>query len=115
MKDNTIRVGDRIVPDVPGWWWRSISARAFCVEVTGDGERAIRWLWVGQQYPVNDDGYWLAPIPGPEVCAALAEYAAALADWDALPPDAEDNRQPSMGYCGVALNAAIRADRDGAA
>ena len=92
----------RIMPDKPGWWW-------------------ARWAGMNAEmvWSENIDGAhsaweWLAPIPGPEVCAALARYADALAALDAEPND----RIPTVGImrefndAGDALHAAIRAERD---
>lgn len=70
--------------------------------------------------PVNSPSiHWLAPIPGPAVLAALAEYGDALADLDALWNGADfitRNNVTNLAYAaGDALDAAIRAELDGAA
>ena len=62
---------------------------------------------------------WLAPIPGPAVLAALARYSEALDDHDVLWDGADfitrNNVTNRFNDAGDALDAAIRAERDGAA
>ena len=113
----------RKLPTRPGWWWARwnnphANPTAFFVEDKGGK------LW----FDARDEDYsgspawsvehmaghivWLAPIPGPDVLAALAEWSAALADWDEFPTTACGWR---MEDADLALRAAIRAERDGAA
>lgn len=65
MSDST-----RLVPTGPGWWWRQGNQGPYVEEVWGDANHAPYINICGS--PVLDDGSWLAPIPSPEVCAALA-------------------------------------------
>lgn len=90
----------RIVPTRPGWWW-------------------ARWAGMNAEmvWSENIDGAhpaweWIAPIPGPEVCAALARYA------EAEPPRVTPGGPPVyqaewLSAC-EALNDAIRAERGAA-
>lgn len=57
---------------------------------------------------------WFAPIPGPAVLAALAEYRVALAAIRPGEP-VEDDKWTEANRALGALNAAILAERDGAA
>lgn len=59
------------MPTGPGWWWRMGPRGPYVEEVDGDQNHAP-WIAI-EGMPVKDDGSWLAPIPGPAVCAALAE------------------------------------------
>lgn len=99
-------VSERIVPDRAGWWWRMGSHGPYVVEVDDYYEGVL--FAVADE--VRDDNTWLAPIPGPAVLAALAEYGDALEFW-------RENKTPVAG--GQAsdalrlLDTAIRAERDG--
>ena len=68
---------------------------------------------------IEDQVRWLAPIPGPAVCAALARYSEALDDLDALWDGADfitRNNVTNLAHAaGDALDVAIRAERDGGA
>ena len=115
------------LPTRPGWWWREGNHGPYIEEVDGDQNHAPFLAILGSN--VVDDGTWLAPIPGPEVLAALAEYTAAVHARD----DEGENRVrciqeggsnsaddlmelvEEMEYSAEMLADAIRADRDGAA
>jgi hypothetical protein len=80
---------ERLLPAKPGKWYvrvndgpveimRVIGEGGQSVIDSGGTPRPIEW-WRGLRF--------IAPIPGPTVCAALAEYAAALAAFDATYTD----------------------------
>lgn len=112
------------IPTRPGWWLGQRNAATprhtdnpepHPVAVT----MRLGALCVGTT-PVTDPRWtWFAPIPGPAVCAALAEYGEAVAEAEA---SAESPILPSsdgvwdyMLRTQDKLRAAIRAERDGVA
>ena len=106
----------RKVPTRPGWWWREGNRGPYIEEVDCDQNHAPFLAILGSN--VVDDGTWLAPIPGPEVLAALAEYSAAFMarDDDARAGGSYANGEVRRERIAAdALHAAIRAERDGAA
>lgn len=108
--------GERIMPTRAGWWWRMGDYCPYVEEV--DGVAGDLYLHLTGT-PVVDDDTWLAPIPGPAVLAALARYSEALDDHDVLWDGADfitrNNVTNRFNDAGDALDAAIRAERDGAA
>ena len=115
----------RKLPTRPGWWWYHdpSSPHAVCVyvgksEISGD---LIIETTGGIVPAYETDGDWLSLVPGPAVLAALAEYADALVACSALaaPEDYEDDTAMLTFVASRdarrALDAAIRAERDGAA
>lgn len=112
-----MRAGGRIVPTKPGWWWVDMSkwhgsdAPPEPLEAyIEDGRSTFDGMDDGD--PSEDQVTWLAPIPGPEVCAALARYA------EAEPPRVTPGGPPVyqaewLSAC-EALNDAIRAERGAA-
>ena len=109
----------RKLPTRPGWWWREGNRGPYIEEVDCDQNHAPFLAILGSN--VVDDGTWLAPIPGPAVLAALAEYADALAACSALaaPEDYDDDTAmltfEASRDARRALDAAIRAERGGGA
>ena len=109
----------RKLPTRPGWWLIKADPRdtsgglPYEAVVVYQGRGG---LLVSGRTPnrVDQNGgiVWLAPIPGPDVCAALAEWSEALADWDEFPTTACGWR---LEDADLALRAAIRAERDGGA
>lgn len=107
----------RIVPTRPGWWWADMSkwhgfdALPEPLEAYIEGGRAT-FDGMDDDEPSEDQVTWIAPIPGPAVLAALAEYGEALLALDEL------NVRELRGAFGVLdsactkLHAAIRAERD---
>lgn len=107
--EGTAPAPERLLPTRPGWWWRETTNGARISEVV-DGYGG---LVAASGCPVADaSGKWLAPIPGPAVLAALAEYGEALLALDEL------NVRELRGAFGVLdsacakLHDAIRAERD---
>ena len=106
------------MPDRPGSWWILLDRntepeivrvlQGLRVEITG---------WDTHLSHLDPRIRWLAPIPGPAVCAALAKYGDALDDLDALWDGADfitrNNVTNRFNDAGDALHAAIRAERDG--
>ena len=108
----------RKVPTRPGWWWRQGNHGPYIEEVDGDQNHAPFLAILGSN--VVDDGTWLAPIPGPEVLAALAEYDrldALIEGSDEVHADQPDVLRVMLRRSEAlsALALAIRAERDGAA
>lgn len=99
----------RKLPTRAGWWWRMGNHGPYVEEVDGDQNHALFLAIDGSD--VVDDGTWLAPIPGPEVCAALARRAKALTALDDL--GASREVADEFVEAGDALDDAIRAERDG--
>ena len=110
----------RKLPTRPGWWLARI----------GDGEPFCSRVWIqgmdnamiatdaeGGHRLVSawTDAAWLAPIPGPEVCAAVAEYGAAVLAADGAPDESSLTSFLARSAADRALRDAIRAERDGAA
>ena len=107
---------ERKLPTRRGGWWRQGTYCPYIEEVEGaDGDLFVQMTGI----PVTDDGSWLAPIPGPAVCAALARYSEALDDLDALWDGADfitrNNVTNRFNDADDALHDTIRAERDGAA
>lgn len=112
----------RIMPTRAGWWYAQWAHDepsdngSLVVLVRGDGGRLF--VHLGGVTSDLRAFRWLAPIPGPEVCAALAEYTEA---HTAMLTDARAGGSYAKGECRRdrlaldALHAAIRAERDGAA
>lgn len=105
----------RKLPTRPGWWWIKADPRdtsgglPYEAVVVYQGRGG---LLVSGRTPnrVDQNGGidWLAPIPSPEVCAALAEYAAAFLSYD-------DGHVANFLSAVDGLQAQLRAERDGAA
>lgn len=107
----------RKLPTRAGWWWADMSewhgveGPPEPLEVYVDrGVAGFDGMFDDQ--PADQQVRFLAPIPGPEVCVALAEYGDALEFW-------RENKTPvAGGQVSDALrllDTAIRAERDGAA
>lgn len=73
-------MGERLVPDAAGWWWRSYAGGPEPVEVAISGAyRGPIWRWGDHPWRhVEDDGCWLAP------CLTPDDHAALLDDLDRL-------------------------------
>lgn len=98
---------ERKLPTRRGGWWRQGTYCPYIEEVEGaDGDLFVQMTGI----PVVDDGTWLAPIPGPEACAALAEYGDAV-----MQRGPTQARGVSVSSALLALEDAIRAERNGAA
>ena len=99
----------RKLPTRRGGWWRQGTYCPYIEEVEGaDGDLFVSMTGI----PVVDDGTWLAPIPGPAVLAALAEYTELLAFVDA---SGKVTGPLDAAGLDAGLRDAIRAERDGAA
>lgn len=126
-----MRAGGRIVPTKPGWWWVDMSkwhgsdAPPEPLEAyIEDGRSTFDGMDDGD--PSEDQVTWLAPIPGPEVCAALARYSEAVAAYEADSlrdasrelTDAEWSEseaiERAVSDATAILDAAIRAERGAA-
>jgi hypothetical protein len=118
-QDETTEQGhQRIVPTRPGRWYAQWAHdepsddMIFIASVLQDEHRLF--VHLGGVTSDLRALRFIAPIPGPAVLAALAEYGEALAGLDAEPND----RIPTVGImrafndAGDALHAAIRAERD---
>ena len=108
----------RKLPPRPGWWWREGRLIPYIEEVAGDQNHDLFIPISGG--PIEDDGLWLAPIPGPAVLAALAEYDrldALIEGSDEVHADQPDVLRVMLRRSEAlsALALAIRAERDGAA
>ena len=112
----------RIVPTGPGKWYAKFdkSDQPEIVNVPSSMQVSFRG-WRGV-FPVDNPSiFWLAPIPSPAVCAALAEYARVSAVRDAVWPedgimtDEAERASKAATIASGRLWAAIRAERDGAA
>ena len=107
----------RKLPTRRGGWWRQGTYCPYIEGVEGvDGDLYVSMTGI----PVVDDGTWLAPIPGPEVLAALAEYDrldALIEGSDEVHADQPDVLRVMLRRSEAlsALALAIRAERDGAA
>lgn len=108
----------RIVPTRPGWWLvklaRNLDPEVVRVNLLGADLYVSGWA--NSRVDERPDIHWLAPIPGPAVLAALAEYGEAVAEAEA---SAESPILPSsdgvwdyMLRTQDKLRAAIRAERD---
>lgn len=109
----------RKLPTRPGWWWgrefmgtrgKLGDLKPYRLVARGDdGSLMVE----GPLHLDNCDFYvWLAPIHGPATCAALADFAGAVAACDATSP----GKMADVYLAAVgALRDAIRAERDGAA
>ena len=110
----------RKLPTRPGWWWYHdpSSPHGVCVYV---GKSPISGQMIldttgGIVAADEVDGEWLAPVPGPAMCTALARYSDLRRRFESEPAAALDTWKEAMGL-GV-LHSAIRserAERDGAA
>lgn len=104
--------GERKLPTRRGGWWRQGTYCPYIEEVEGaNGDLFVQMTGI----PVTDDGSWLAPIPGPEVCAALAEYGVSLSMADSRMGGMSSPEIAGHFRASDALDTAIRAERDGAA
>lgn len=95
-------------PTQPGRWW--------AIHRDGVGpDRDPKIVWrLGDES--DRDWDWVARVPSPAVCAALARYAAGLASISPGNPGSfEDDKWAEANAALGALNAALRAERDGAA
>lgn len=113
-------VPGRIMPDAPGWWWADMSewhgveGPPEPLEVYTDrGVAGFDGMFDDQ--PADQQVRFLAPIPGPEVCAALAEYSEAEAVMMAAPRPARRELFKGVSDAHRKLLDAITAERDGAA
>lgn len=109
------------MPTRPGWWWTDRADR-----VTGEAWQEIEeierrqghgglWTYYGR---IDGDDWprelaFLAPVPSPAVCAALATLADRLAEFDAREGEEPHafGEQASGMFRG--LLAALRAEREG--
>lgn len=66
---------ERIQPTRPGWWWRQGNHGPYIEQVDGDQNHALFVSLSGTD--VTDDGTWLAEVPTPAVCRAVARRIAA--------------------------------------
>lgn len=108
------------IPTRAGWWLGQRNAAAprhtdnpepHPIAVTMRGGK----LCAGTS-PVTDHHWtWLAPIPGPAVMAALAEYGEAVSECDATPQWGQGKAILARYAAESRLQNAIRAERDGAA
>lgn len=102
----------RKLPTRPGWWLvestNDYEPEILTAMVFGDG--FCRCYGDHKNWHV-DSGWltWLAPIPGPEVLAALAEYGDALAE--SLDDGMRGSRREGQAW--DVLRSAILAERDG--
>ena len=101
----------RRLPTVAGWWWYHdpSSPHAVCIYVGQspiDG-RMILETTGGIVDTDEVDGDWLAPIPSPAICAALADYSAAVMQRGPM-----QARGVSISGALLALDDAIRAERE---
>lgn len=64
----------RLIPTRPGWWWRGGDYRPRQALVARHPRTgSLTWSWgfdLLTNYPVTDDGSWLAEVPDPATCAA---------------------------------------------
>ena len=113
----------RKLPTRPGWWWADMSewhgigdVPPEPLEVYIEGGR-IEFDGMDCDSPGEDQVRFLAPIPGPAVLAALAEYIGALYDIDDKPAGSDGRERAFSDWTSVqsALHSAIRAERDGGA
>ncbi len=102
----------RKLPDAPGWWWCKAFGGEPAPRLVIDNGRILVVNVAGTIESAEDFSAfeWLAPIPGPEVCAALAEWFAAH-ELDCT----EAGHQDRFWDAEIALADALRAERDGAA
>lgn len=100
----------RRIPTAPGWWlYGSPDDPSFAEVCEKDG--VLVGLFCNRDRMVADPACrWLAPIPSPDVCRALADYAAALAAWDAEQKEA-DAAHSFEGPSTARLDNALRAER----
>ena len=118
----------RIVPTRAGWWWAEVDGGAIEAMEVCDFGAGLRYVTALDAGPVDiSDITWLAPIPGPATCVALAGYVAAVAAYDADElrgashelTDAEwsesESIERAVSDATANLDAAIRAERDGGA
>jgi len=113
--------GECILPDNMEWWWADMSAwqgvdyseprpmLSYLEDEKRSFPSAIK------DRAIEDQVRWLAPIPGPEVCAALAEYSEAEAVMMAAPRPARRELFKGVSDAHRKLLDAITAERDGAA
>lgn len=108
----------RKLPTRPGWWWRE-TANGMRISEVAEGYGGL--VGAASGCPVADAPCeWLAPIPGPAVLAALAEYDrldALIEGSDEVHADQPDVLRVMLRRSEAlsALALAIRAERDGAA
>ena len=112
----------RKLPTRPGWWYGYWTDQAD----HGDGSSATMFEVIDLfgEMCFKEDGHeygvghvtWLAPIPGPAVLAALAEYGEALVGADTSQPKSRERvlARGRLVEAGIAMANAIRAERDGA-
>ena len=117
--------GEYELPDNMEWWWADMSAWQGVdyseprpmLSYLEDGKKSFPSAI--KDRAIEDQVRWLAPIPGPAVCAALARYSEALDDLDALWDGADfitrNNVTNRFNDADDALHDTIRAERDGAA
>lgn len=104
----------RIMPDRAGWWYAQWAHdepsddMTFIASVLRDEHRLF--VHLGGVTSDLRAFRWLAPIPGPAVLAALAEWAEAH-ELDCT----EAGHQDRFWDAEIALADALRAERDGAA
>lgn len=110
---STEQAQPRIVPKRPGRWYAQWAHdepsddMTFIASVLQDEHRLF--VHLGGVTSDLRALRFIAPIPGPAVLAALAKYGEALAAADA---GSCADYSPCCGPHGVALDAAIRAERD---
>jgi hypothetical protein len=101
-------MSERTLPTRPGWWLVDVSYLPEAVPANVlDGLELCR-IW-GEKALLDTDDVrlsWLAPIPSPDTCAIVAEYAERLADKDAL-----GNPDGAMHDMNFQLQETLRAER----
>ena len=113
--------GERIVPDAAGLWLIGADPESTPGELWYEAVTVYQGrsgLLVSGRMPNRVDQNpcitWLAPIPGPATCAALADCEAAELAW--ANGDLDDELlERAVTNAEARLYAAIRAERDGAA
>lgn len=101
----------RKLPTRPGWWMVSDSGMPPIARSVISGESGLIVHMGGVTLRVDaPDFTWLAPIPGPAVLAALAEYGDAVLQRGPM-----QARGVNVSDALLALEDAIRSERDGAA
>ena len=105
------------IPTRPGWWWCQYTGPLS--ETISAGPDMV-YVDPAVGFDTDPNWQWLAPIPGPAVLAALAEYGrldALIEGVDEVHADQPDILR-GMRHRAEALSAlalAIRAERDGGA
>ena len=108
----------RKLPTRAGWWWYGDELLPSRIEVAEKDGALVARAYNRDILVTSGALRWLAPLPGPDVCAALAEYGEAysLMILDARRGGSYANGEARrVRLAEDALDDAIRAERDGAA